>query len=65
MCHTELTFSIQALKNKPLLTEKKKMHNLKAENYVLFSEYTEDLSRETASQRALRDYSKEIKEEPG
>ena len=41
------------------------MHNLKAENYVLFSEYTEDLSRETASQRALRDYSKEIKEEPG
>ena len=40
------------------------MHNLKVENYVLFGRHTEDLSPGAASQIALRDLSKEVKEEP-
>ena len=42
-----------------------KLHNLKVENYVLFSGHIEDLSLETASHIALRDFSKEVREEPG
>ena len=38
------------------------MHNLKVENSVLFSRHTEDLSQETASQIALRDCYKEVRE---
>ena len=43
-----------------MLTEKKKKHNLKAENYVLFSRLTEDLSPGAS----LSDSSKEVRQEP-
>ena len=41
------------------------MHNLKVENYGLFGEISGDLTWKTASQIALRDCSKEVREEPG
>lgn len=47
-----------------MLTKKKKVHNLKLKNYVLFSRATEDLSSGKVSQIALRDYSEEVREEP-
>lgn len=43
---------------------KKKVHNLKLKNYVLFSRDTEDLSSGKESQIALRDYSEEVRKEP-
>ena len=36
------------------LSTEKKMHHLKVESYVLFSEHTENLAWETGFQRALR-----------
>lgn len=41
------------------------MHNLKAENSVLFSRFAEDLSLEAACQIVLRDCSEEVMEKPG
>ena len=41
------------------------MHNLKVVSYVLFGDFTEYNSPETASHIALRNYSKEVREEPG
>ena len=41
------------------------MHGLKVENYILFSGHMEDLTWQTASQIALRDCLKELREEPG
>lgn len=41
------------------------MHGLKVENYILFSGHMEDLTWQTASQIALRDCFKELREEPG
>ena len=41
------------------------MHNLKVEKYVLFSGLAEDLSQKTSSEIAPRDYSEEVREEPG
>ena len=49
---------------KPQLT-KKNMHDLKVEDYVLFGGLAGNLAWETASQIALSDFSKEIREEPG
>ena len=43
---------------------KKNMHNLQVENYVLLNGLTEDLSP-GYSLSALRDCSKEVREEPG
>ena len=49
-----------------LLLTKKKKHNLKVENCVLFGGQTEDLSPDTASQIASSETaSREVREEPG
>ena len=51
-------------KNITAVNRKKKKHNLKVVSYVLFGHLTEDYSLGTASQIALRNYFKEVREEP-
>lgn len=41
-----------------------KKHNLKVEDYILFGRLTNDYSLDTVSQLALKDCSKEPREEP-
>ena len=50
-----------------VLTEgkKKKKHNLKVENYVLFGELLSTEAQDTISQIVLRDCSEEVREESG
>ena len=43
--------------------KKKKMHDFKAENCILFGKHAEDLSPKAASYITLRDPSKEIRKE--
>ena len=45
--------------------EKKKKHNLKVENYVLFGELLSTEAQDTISQIVLRDCSEEVREESG
>ena len=47
-----------------MLCQLKKMHNLKVENYLLFGTLLKTIAREPASHRALRNSSREIREEP-
>ena len=49
-----------------VLTEgKKKKHNLKVENYILFGELLSTEAQDTISQIVLRDCSEEVREESG
>ena len=41
------------------------MHNLKVENYVYLADFLRTQAGEVASQIAVRNYSKEVREEPG
>lgn len=49
-----------------MVSTEEKMHNLNITGYVLFKDLTEDyMAREAVSQIALRNYSNEVREEPG
>lgn len=49
-----------------MVSTEEKMHNLNITGYVLFKDLTEDnMAREAVSQVALRNYSNEVREEPG
>ena len=46
--------------------KQKKTHTVQVENYVLFRDITENyIAQDTASQIALRNCSKEVREQPG